>query len=186
MNNKIILIGPLGAGKTTIGELLSNGLKLEWVQLDGIRYPCYEEIGYDKEIAAQKRVEGGLTALIAYWKPFEAHSVERVLADYDNCVIDFGAGHSVYEDDNLLERVKRALAPYPNVILLLPSPDAAESCQILYDRMLAEEGELSPEIAGLNEHFVKHRSNYELAKITVYTKDKTPEETCDEIVGRLK
>jgi ribosomal-protein-serine acetyltransferase len=35
--------------------------------------------------------------------------------------IDFGAGHSVYEDEELFARVQQALAPYPWVILLLPS-----------------------------------------------------------------
>jgi len=37
-----------------------------------------------------------------------------------------------------------------------------------------------------NEYFVKHPSNYELAKFTVYTKGKTPDETCDEIIRMLR
>ena len=28
----------------------------------------------------------------------------------------------------------------------------------------------------INEHLIRHHSNYELAKFTVYTKDKTPDE----------
>lgn len=177
----------MNAGKTTIGEMLSKRLKLEWVQLDEIRWPYYEEAGYDKDTAKRLNAEGGLSAIIAYWKPFEAHSVERVVADYNNCVIDFGAGHSVYDDETLLERVKKALAPYPNVILLLPSPDADESLQVLENRILTDDPPENLDVfLSLNEHFVRHPSNYELAKITVYTKDKTPDETCDEIVGKLK
>ena len=34
----------------------------------------------------------------------------------------------------------------------------------------------------INEHFLKHHSNYDLAKFIVYTKGKTPEETCEEIL----
>jgi hypothetical protein len=35
----------------------------------------------------------------------------------------------------------------------------------------------------INEHFVRHPSNYKLAKFTIYTKAKTPKETCNEILS---
>jgi len=34
----------------------------------------------------------------------------------------------------------------------------------------------------INEHFIRQHSNYDLAKVVVYTKGKQPEETCEEIV----
>jgi hypothetical protein len=37
----------------------------------------------------------------------------------------------------------------------------------------------------LNEYFVKHPSNYQLAKLTIYTKDKSPEKICDELMPKL-
>jgi hypothetical protein len=37
----------------------------------------------------------------------------------------------------------------------------------------------------INEHFVRHPSNYALAKHVVYTKNKSPVETCDEILSLL-
>jgi hypothetical protein len=81
------------------------------------------------------------------------------------------------------------LAPYSNVILLLPSPSLDESVEILKNRLtriLTEAGkEFIDELFELNEYFVKHPSNYRLAKRIVYTKDKTPEEICDEIVQKL-
>lgn len=91
------------------------------------------------------------------------------------------AGHSVYADPHLFQRVKQALAPYPNVVLLLPSPDLEESLRILNER----NRELSDDIRSTNAHFVRHPSNYELAKITVYTKDKTPDETCEQVLGAI-
>jgi shikimate kinase len=184
MSNNIILIGPIGAGKTTIGELLSQRLNRQWVQIDGVRFDYYKEIGYDEGLAQEKR-QSGIAALIAYWKPFEVYAVERILADHQNCVIDFGAGHSVYEDETLLARARQALAPYPHVILLLPSPDPAESLAILTERLRAEDPELSPDIIQVNELFLRHRSNYDLAKHIVYTKGKLPQETCDEIATWL-
>ena len=84
----------------------------------------------------------------------------------------------MYEDDGLFKRVQKILSPYKNIILLLPSPDLEESIEILNER---EEflREMKPNI---NEHFIKHHSNYDLAKYTVYTKGKTPEETCEDIL----
>ena len=179
MSSDIILIGPQGAGKSTIGALLSEQLGLPQCSMDEHRWDYYKEIGYDDQIAQHKRETDGAWGIIRYWKPFEAHAVERLLSEHQNCVIDFGAGHSVYEDALLFERVKVALASYTNVILLLPSSDLDETLHILNER----NKNLPDDIRNTNEHFVRHRSNYELAKFTVYTKGKTPEETRDEILN---
>ncbi len=146
--------------------------------MDEYRWNYYREIGYDEELAKHKRETEGFWGIYQYWKPFEAHTVERFLSEHKDCVIDFGAGHSVYEDDFLFQRVQQILMPYANVILLLPAADLNESIQILNERNdYVSDGKLN-----INEHFVRHPSNYELAKFTVYTKAKTPEETCNEIL----
>ena len=114
--------------------------------------------------------------------------IEKVLADHHG-IIDFGASNSVYDDQDLFTRVANALAPYPNVILLLPSPDLDESVEILKKRlarMLTEAGiEFTDELFKLNQYFVEHPSNHKLAKLVIYTKQKTPEEICDEIVQKI-
>lgn len=181
MKTDIILIGPIGAGKTTIGELLAQKLNLPQISMDEVRFTYYQEIGYNPTLAEEKRKTDGVWGIYQYWKPFEAHAVERLLADHHTCVFDLGAGHSVYEDAALFDRVQRALAPYPNVILLLPSPDKDESIEILNER----EPILRDMTPNLNIHFVHHPSNETLAKITIYTKDKTPEETCEEILRTI-
>ncbi|WP_420631738.1 shikimate kinase [Candidatus Leptofilum sp.] len=185
MDSTIILIGPISAGKSSVATLLVEALGCPRISVDDVRWGYYEEIGYDNALAGEIRQSQGITGLLEYWKPFEAHTVVRILADHDAGVIDFGAGHSVYNDEDLFKRVQMALAPYPFVILLLPSPDKNESVAILNGRfveMLASEGvEANNELLQLNEQFVRHPSNYLLAKHTVYTKDKTPDETCAEI-----
>jgi shikimate kinase len=189
MNSTIILIGPMSAGKSTIGQLLAEELGCPNYSLDEKRRDYYKEIGYEEALAEEIRQSEGMVGLLRYWKPFEAHAVVRTLADHSDGVIDFGAGHSVYDDDVLFGRVQKALEPYPYVILLLPSPDLDESVEILNNRfsqLLALEGiEADKRTLEINEHFVKHPSNFLLAKLIVYTKDRTPEETCAEILQQL-
>ncbi len=189
MNTTIILIGPLSAGKSTVAPLLAAALNLPHCELDRVRWDYYREIGYDDNFASElAKSENGLLRSLNYSKPFEAHAVERVVAEHQG-VIDFGASHSVYEDEGLLERVEKALAPFPYVILLLPSPDLDEAAAIVNERFAAavqkDIGEVGNEVLRLNEHFVKHPSNHRLAKLVVYTKNKTPAETCAAILEML-
>ena len=181
MSTDIILIGPIGAGKSTLGKLVAERLNLPQCSMDEVRWAYYQELGYDEAVAKQREQQEGFWGLYQYWKPFEAYAVERLLADHTNCVIDFGAGHSVYEDEALFSRVQQILTPYQNIILLLPSPDLTEAVEILNDRheFLRD---MQPNI---NEHFIKHHSNRDLAKFVVYTKGKTAEETCDEILDLI-
>lgn len=177
----IILIGPINAGKSTIGKLLASYLGIPQCSMDDWRWQYYKEIGYDENLAKQKQQTDGFWGVQKYWQPFEAYAVERLLAEHHNCIIDFGAGHSVYDNPGLFQKVKQVLDPYPNVFLLLPSRNKEESIRILKER-----SELMPdEILEINEHFVKHSSNYKLAKFIVYTKTKTPEETRNDILKIL-
>lgn len=190
MDKTIILIGPMSAGKSTVGRLLAEQLDIPQYALDEHRWDIYAEIGYDAERASEiSRSDDGMLGLLRYWKPFEAYAVERVLVEQRDCVIDFGAGHSVYEDETLFARVQRAMAPFPNVVLLLPSPDLDRSVAIVnarFAQMLEKEGvPPDPAILEVNAHFVRHSSNARLAKIVVYTEGKTPEETCAEILSAV-
>jgi len=178
MKSEILLIGPIGSGKTTIAELLYMRTMLPHRSMDLLRWAYFDEIGYDRITAREEYIKGGFWGLYHYWKPFEAYAVKRMLGDYRECVFDFGGSQTVYEDDKLFEQVRDLFAPYPHVVLLMPSPDPVESMQILH----ARNDYASDEQMLVNEHFVRHHSNYDLAKYIVYTKDKTPEQTCDEVL----
>lgn len=189
----IILIGPMSAGKSTIGKILAQRLGVEQYVLDELRWDYFNEVGYDQEKVREiMSTGGGVAEMLAYWKPFEVHAVERVLADHQNCVIDFGAGYTVQDDKLLLDRVERALAPFEHVILLLPSADTEESISILNERlanMLEKEQVPKEQIATvleLNEGMVRHPANGRLAKMVVYTDGKTAEETCEEVVRLIE
>jgi len=179
-NNNIVLIGPIGTGKSTIGKILSKKLELPHAPLDSVRFDYYREIGYDDEFAKFLQKNFGFWTLYLYWKEFGCHAIKRILEENNNSVIDFGGGHSVYENENQLNRVKNCLKE--NIVfLLLPSEDIDESFEILCKRR-----EIQKDEKDLNFHLLKHKSNKELADFTVYTKNKTPDETCEEIVSAIK
>jgi len=184
MSSDIILIGPPRTGKSTLGKLLAKKLDLPQVSLDDERWEYYKEIGYDDQVAKLIRQTGGFVALVFYWKQFDAYAVERVLADHSKCVFDFGAGHSVYESQELFARVQSVLAPYQNVVLILPSADQTTSIQLLNDRTSDLVGSYGQGF-NWNEYFIQHPSNYKLAKHIIYTQDKTPQETCSEILRAI-
>jgi len=150
------------------------------VSLDDLRYDYYKEIGFDEVHARNVRKYGGFLAMVYYRELFAAHAVERILSDHHHCVFDFGAG--IFESDEMFQRVQKALADYPNVVLLLPSHNIEESLLILMDRDQNPPADLTFD---LNAHFLRHHTYYDLAKHTIYTQGKTPDESCDEILERL-
>ena len=84
----------------------------------------------------------------------------------------------MYDDPDDMARIQALLAPYPNVFLLLPSPDPAKSLAILYDRIRLRTG---IDGAELNRYLLTSPCNQRLATHVVYTQGKTPEQVRDEI-----
>jgi hypothetical protein len=191
LDTNLILIGPLAAGKSSTGKLLGDALGVPVLELDELRWRYYAEIGYDPERAEQLRRNGGIKARSVYWKPFEIYCVERILQDYPaGHVLSFGAGNSVYEDPVHLERAQKALAPYPYVILLLPSADLDLSMRVLTERFQALVPDCADEdlrqVIEINRHFVESPANARLATHTFYTISQLPTETCSEILMVLR
>jgi shikimate kinase len=183
MQIPIILIGPMCVGKTTVGEKIAKKLNIPQYSMDEVRFSYYSEIGFSKEIQQNIREEQGFQGMYAYWKPFEAYAVKRILEEHKHAVIDFGAGHSVYEDIKLFQEVKKTLKPYESLFLLLPSADKEESIQILHQRLhqLTDD----KDVFELNKHFVTHASNYKLAKQMIYTKGKSADTVAEEIISHV-
>jgi adenylate kinase family enzyme len=185
MKSDIVLLGPVRTGKSTIGKLLAERLRVPQVSLDDLRWTYYKEIGYDERLAKQIRAAGGFLALTLYWQLFDAYSVERVLAEHGHCVFDFGAGVGMSESQEQFTRVQRALASYRyrNVVLLLPTHDTDESLRILAERDTDPPADLNFDF---NAHFLHHHGYTDLAKFTVYTAGHSPKATCDEILRMIE
>lgn len=178
----IILIGPVRAGKSTLSQLLSQALDLPRVSLDDLRWPYYREIGYDEALARTIRQQGGFLALVLYWQLFDVYAIERALAEHQHCIFDCGAGTGAYESQEARARLRRVLAPYPNVVLILPSPDIEEMLRILQDRDTEPPADLNFDF---NRHFLTRGFYQQIAKHTVFTQGRSPIETRDEILNLL-
>ena len=103
MNSTVILIGPLGAGKTTVGLLLAERLGLPYCSVDRVRWAYYQEVGYDDALASRIAAsDQGIQGVMRYSKPFEARMVELVLADHHGSSISEPATRSMMMRNNWL------------------------------------------------------------------------------------
>jgi shikimate kinase len=176
IRSEIVLIGPIRAGKSTIAAILAERLGVPQVSLDEL---CRD---YFQELDSGEQNRRGPDGMIA-WR-YNAHAVKRMLWDHHDCVFDLGAGHSVYREPEALEQVREVMRPFVNVVLLLPCPDLEVAARILEERNVgnawlhrfrAEKG-YDP-----NAHFLRHPSNASLAKYTVYTEGRSPDETATDV-----
>lgn len=180
----VILIGPEGAGKSTLGALLATSLAQDLYSLDRHRETLYAPYGYSAAAAIQIYEADGEWAFYQHWSIFEYQAVCHILThaapgqEFHGKVLDFGAGHSVYEKPGELEKVETLMAAFEDVFLIPPCEDKAEAARIMEERRGKE--------LGLNRHFLAHESNARLAKHVIYTKDKTPEQCLEEILQILQ
>lgn len=181
LDETVILIGPEGSGKSTVGKLVAARLSKELYSLDRHRDELYAPYNYDKVAAERIYEEKGLWPFYEHWKYFEYRAVTNILENaqkegdkFHGKILDFGAGHSVYEKPEELEKVQELMKPYPNVILFMPCEDVDEAVRITETRRGHE--------LGLNKHFMEHPSNKSLAKHVIYTKDTTPEECAQRVL----
>lgn len=174
---EIILIGPVAVGKTTTAKLLSEKLNIPKISIDDLRFDYYKEIGYSDAHMNLLLDKAGVMAIYQYGKIFDSYSIERVLEDHQDCIFDFGGGNNACGYSFDAERIIKALKPYKNVVLLFPCPDKDEALEFVYNRR-----EIKETHKELIEFLVKDESIFKLAKHIVFTKGKSTEEVCDEVL----
>ena len=199
----VVLIGPTGSGKTAVAPALAEALGLPWLELDDLRWDYYSEIGYSEEQAEQAQRDRGVDGRLEYWKPFELHSVQRLLEDHpDDHVLAFGF---LQGNEHLLalpdrtpivafamddeRRAARALAR-SQVVLLLPSEDTEASIRILLSRIRVAAPELPDSMMASVESFTRQQfastSNRRLANHVVYNADQAVADTVQAILSALQ
>lgn len=183
----IIIIGPVGVGKSTQGKLVAKALNKHSIDFDCIADDYYRANGFSSEKFQKAKKEKGFLNAYRLWSPSLAYAVQQVVKDYTDCVLDFGAGHSHFEDELLFNDVKEALTDYKNIILLLPSADLDLSVSLLRQQCIENRNrDWIHNGYDFIEHWVKDHCNHDLATVTIYTDGQTPEQTCDEILKVIK
>lgn len=116
-----IIIGPWAAGKTTSGPVIAEALNTDFTDLDNRTQLYGAELGWSIEQLIYRNSEVGMQASESEWEEIRAHCVSRILEDFPNSVISFGASFTDYTDPQFEDSVRRTLLNDPRpVILLLP------------------------------------------------------------------
>ncbi len=174
-----VLIGPPNAGKTTVSAMLAQSLGVEHHELDRLRLG-YTEIGFDMDFNLRLNREQGFASMLAYWRVFAPHSIERFLGECHG-VLDTGGGSPVADHPTLFGRIQTAFAPFDNVVLLLPDPDLDRSMEILGER-----SEDSEPLRVNQRHFMENPSFRTLATHVVYTGRRSAQEVHDDVLARIR
>ena len=177
----LIFIGPIGAGKSTISNMVAEKLSLPSFSLDEEEH-LGASVGYDVDLYNRMQDEVGPLKAYEYRRGFYDRLVPLFLASHDQGVLDLGGGHPIVPDRSKQETIKKALDPYEHVFLLMPTPDPMESITILRER-----NKLASDEPDLNELYFQggNRTFWEIAKFPIYTEGKTPVQTCEEILKHL-
>ncbi len=173
MDNTLVLMGPLGVGKSTLAALLSPVLGIPCCAYDDLKVEYLEEAGFDLEEAHRIRDTDGMHAMCMYTNRFGNDVLDRILSEHAGHIIDLGAGCYCFEEADQIARAEKTFAPIANAILLMPSNDLGVSIKSLPGVR---------EKRYMNTYFIMHPLNETLSKHTVYTSGRTPEQSAAEIV----
>jgi len=172
----IILMGPIGVGKTTQAQLLSKELSAPVCTYDQVKYEYRKNIGFDPKMATEIHDSKGLYAMLCYMNEFKAKTLAPIIEDYPGHIIDLGGGAQCFDEPHQVEMARKAFEKIENVILLMPTNSVPES-----QEYLAHIREKYP----INDYLIEHDTNEILAKKVVYTLGKAPEETMAEIICQI-
>jgi shikimate kinase len=169
---KIVLIGYMGSGKTTIGKLVAEEINVEFVDLDD-----YIESSLHEKIAHIFETKGEL-----YFRKKESELLNEILKDDRDLVIAVGGGTPCYgiNMDTILEKT-------PLVFYLKLS--IASLAERLYKQkehrpLIAHLGDEDlPEFIG--KHIFERGVFYSRANYTVSGDNRLPEDVKDEILTLL-
>lgn len=171
---KIILLGYMGSGKSTVGEYLASDLSFDFLDLD-------LEIEKEEKIKVSEIFQ---TKGVIYFRKKEKEVLEKIVSLDKNMILSLGGGTPCYFDSmnylNNLEDVK-------TVYLDIPIP-------ILSDRLMKEKDQ-RPLLKNVNseeemlefigKHLFERRPFYNQASLKIKVSEETAMEVAQQIAASL-
>ena len=165
---KIVLLGYMASGKSTIGREISKKLDMKFIDLDD-----YISKREKRSISEIFKVEGEI-----YFRKIESSYLGEILNSKDSFILSLGGGTPCYSNNMELILNSEASSIYIKAdIKTLASRLTAEKNK----RPLVADLEDNKLIEFVAKHLFERRFFYEQASITVHTEDKSIEEIITEI-----
>ena len=162
---RLVLVGPMGAGKSTVGRLLADRWQVDFRDTD-----ADIEAAQGREISELFVDEGE-----AWFREREREAVAAALADHDG-VLALGGGAV------LDPTTRRALTGLPVVFLKVGLSDAVKRVGLGHGRPLLLGNVRSRVKALLDERLPVYES---VARVVVDTDGRSPEDVADEVSAAL-
>ncbi len=169
---KIILVGYMAVGKSTIGKIVAEKMQMKWLDLDKVI-----EKNANLSVAGIFEAKGEI-----YFRKQEHIELKKLIESDENLVISTGGGTPCYSNNHLLLNGNNVVSIY-----------LGASIDELFDRLKNNNGE-RPLVANQSEEQLKEfiaknlfdRSYYyNQATFKINTGNKTPEVIADEIIALL-
>ena len=169
---KIILIGYMGSGKSTIGKLVAEEINVEFVDLDD-----YIETRLNEKIAHIFETKGEL-----YFRKKESELLNEILEDDRDLVIAVGGGTPCYgiNMDTILEKTSLVFYLKLSITSLTERLHKEKEHRPLIAHLGDED---LPEFIG--KHIFERAVFYSRANYTVLGDNRLPEDVKDEILTLL-
>jgi len=165
---KIVLLGYMASGKSTIGREISKKLDMKFIDLDD-----YISKREKRSISEIFKVEGEI-----YFRKIESSYLGEILNSKDSFILSLGGGTPCYSNNMEVILNSEASSIYVKVdIKTLASRLTTEKNK----RPLVADLEDNKLIEFVAKHLFERRFFYEQASITVNTEDKSIEEIITEI-----
>ena len=153
----VVLLGYMGCGKSTVGQILAKNLKINFLDLDD-----FIEQKQNTSISEIFKTKGEL-----FFRTIESEAVKQLCHNYDSLVLALGGGTPCYSD------TMQFLVNHPNVKTVFLNL----SIKNLSERLILEKAK-RPLIANLNDadipefiakHLFERSFYYNQAELTIQT-----------------
>ncbi len=170
---KMVLVGYMGSGKSTVGKLLAKDLNLAFLDLDN-----YMEQKLQKSIPAIFKEKGEI-----YFRKMEHLLLKEVMKDKENFVLSTGGGTPCYSGnmETILEGTNDVFYLKLSIMALVQRLTPEMAGRPLIQNLSQEE---LPEFIG--KHLFERNPFYAMANHVINCDDKDSSEIVTEVKGILK